>query len=59
MRNAIIPGCPMRSSFLVPVLLKGGNPIVRPYGRTTPIELERTRVIESAEITHIRFRIVK
>jgi len=44
--------------LLVPVLLKGGIRLLDHMG-TTPIELERTRVIESPEITHIRFRIVK
>jgi dihydrofolate reductase len=43
---------------LAPILLGGG---VRLFGHLgpEPIELERTRVIESPGVTHIKFRVVK
>jgi hypothetical protein len=43
---------------LVPMLLGGG---VRLFGHLGPesIELEKTRVIESTGVTHLRFRVVK
>lgn len=40
---------------LVPVLLGGGTRLFEHTG-TEPIELEYTRVIESAGVTHLRFR---
>ena len=40
---------------LVPVLLGGGTRLFEHTG-TEPIELEHTRVIESAGVTHLRFR---
>ncbi len=43
---------------LVPVLLGGGVRLFEHLG-TTPIELERTRVIEAPGVTHLTFRIVK
>jgi dihydrofolate reductase len=43
---------------LVPVLLGGGVRLFEHLG-TTPIELERTRVIEAPDVTHLTFRIVK
>ena len=43
---------------LVPILLGGG---VRLFDRlgAKPIELERTRVIESTGVTHLRFKVIK
>ena len=43
---------------LVPVLLGGGVRLFEHLG-TGPIELEKTRVIEAPEITHLTFRVVK
>jgi dihydrofolate reductase len=43
---------------LVPVLLGGGVRLFEHLG-TTPIELERTRVIEAPDVTHLTFRVVK
>jgi dihydrofolate reductase len=43
---------------LVPVLLGGGVRLFEHLG-TTPIELESTRVIEGAGVTHLTFRVVK
>ena len=43
---------------LVPVLLGGGVGLFDHLG-TGPIDLERTRVIEGAGVTHLTFRIVK
>jgi dihydrofolate reductase len=43
---------------LVPVLLGGGVRLFEHLG-TTPIELERTRVIEAPGVTHLTFRAVK
>jgi dihydrofolate reductase len=43
---------------LVPVLLGGGVSLFEHLG-TTPIELERTRVIEAPDVTHLTFRVVK
>ena len=43
---------------LVPVLLGGGVRLFEHLG-TTPIELERTRVVEAPEVTHLTFRVVK
>lgn len=42
---------------LVSVLLGGGTRLFDQMG-ASQIELERTRVIESPDVTHIRFRIV-
>ena len=42
----------------VPVLLGGGVRLFEHLG-TTPIELERTRVVEAPEVTHLTFRVVK
>lgn len=43
---------------LVPVLLGEGIRLFDRMGRR-PIELESTRVIESPEVTHLRYRVVK
>ncbi len=43
---------------LVPVLLGGGVRLFEHLG-STPIELERTRVIEAPDVTHLTFRVVK
>jgi dihydrofolate reductase len=43
---------------LVPVLLGGGVRLFEHLG-TEPIELEGTRVIEGAGVTHLTFRVVK
>ncbi len=43
---------------LVPVLLGGGVRLFEHLG-AGPIELEKTRVIEAPEITHLTFRVVK
>jgi dihydrofolate reductase len=43
---------------LVPVLLGGGVRLFEHLG-TEPIELERTRVIEAPDVTHLTFRVVK
>jgi dihydrofolate reductase len=43
---------------LVPVLLGGGVRLFEHLG-ATPIELERTRVVEAPEVTHLTFRVVK
>jgi dihydrofolate reductase len=43
---------------LVPVLLGGGVSLFDHLG-TGPIDLERTRVIEGAGVTHLTFRILK
>lgn len=43
---------------LVPVLLGGGVRLFERLGRT-PIELERTRVIEAPGVTHLTFRVVE
>ena len=43
---------------LVPVLLGGGVSLFDHLG-TGPIDLERTRVIEGAGVTHLTFRVVK
>jgi dihydrofolate reductase len=43
---------------LVPVLLGGGVRLFDHLG-TEPIELESTRVIEGAGVTHLTFRVVK
>jgi len=43
---------------LVPVLLGGGVRLFDHLG-PEPIELERTRVIEAPDVTHLTFRIVK
>src|ERR671928_1290931 len=42
---------------LVPVLLGGGVRLFDHLG-TEPIELERTRVIEAPDVTHLTFRVV-
>jgi hypothetical protein len=42
----------------VPVLLGGGVRLFDHLG-TSPIELERTRVIEAPDVTHLTFRVVK
>ena len=41
---------------LVPVLLGEG---LRLFDHGAPLELERTRVLESPGVTHLRFRVVK
>jgi dihydrofolate reductase len=43
---------------LVPVLLGGGVRLFDHLG-AGPIELERTEVVEGAEVTHLTFRVVK
>jgi dihydrofolate reductase len=43
---------------LAPVLLGGGVHLFDYLG-TGPIELERMRVVEGLEVTHLRFRVVK
>jgi dihydrofolate reductase len=43
---------------LVPVLLGGGVSLFDHLG-TGPIDLERTRVIEGAGVTHLTFRVIK
>jgi dihydrofolate reductase len=43
---------------LVPVLLGGGTRLFEHLGRA-PMELERTRVVESSTVTHLTYRIVK
>ena len=43
---------------VAPVLLGGGVRLFEHLG-ATPIELERTRVIEAPEVTHLTFRVVK
>jgi dihydrofolate reductase len=43
---------------LVPVLLGGGVSLFDHLG-TGPIDLERTRVIEGAGVTHLTFQVVK
>jgi dihydrofolate reductase len=43
---------------LVPVLLGDGVRLFEHLG-TGPIELESTRVIEGAGVTHLKFRVVK
>jgi dihydrofolate reductase len=40
---------------LVPVLLGGGVPLFGP--ETTPAELDSTRVIDSPDVTHLKFRV--
>ena len=45
-------------ALLVPVLLGGGVGLFDHLG-TGPIDLERTRVIEGAGVTHLTFRVVK
>ena len=48
----------MMDIHLAPVLLGDGIRLFDHLG-TVQIELERTRVIESHGITHVRFRVVK
>jgi len=43
---------------LVPVLLGEGRRLFEHMG-TEQIEMERTRVVESPDVTHLRFRVVK
>jgi dihydrofolate reductase len=43
---------------LVPVLLGGGVRLFEHLG-TGPIELERVRVVEAPDVTHLTFRVVK
>ena len=43
---------------LVPILLGSGVRLFEHLGNT-PIELERTRVIEAPEVPHLTFRVVK
>ncbi len=43
---------------LVPVLLGGGVRLFDHLG-TGPIELERTRVVEAPDVTHLTFRVVR
>ena len=43
---------------VVPVLLGSGIRLFDHLG-TDPIELERTRVIESPGVTHLRYRVLK
>jgi dihydrofolate reductase len=43
---------------LVPVLLGGGVRLFEHLG-VGPIELESTRVVEGAGVTHLTFRVVK
>ena len=43
---------------LVPVLLGGGIRLFEHLG-STPIELESTRVVEAAGVTHLTFRVVR
>jgi dihydrofolate reductase len=43
---------------LMPILLGQGRRLFKHLG-TEPIELERTRIIESSDVTHLRFRIIK
>ena len=43
---------------LVPILLGGGVRLFDHLGRG-PIELERTRVVEAPDVTHLTFRVVK
>jgi dihydrofolate reductase len=43
---------------LVPVLLGGGVSLFDHLG-TGPIDLERTRVIEGAGVTHLTYRVIK
>ena len=43
---------------LVPVLLGGGVRLFDHLG-TGPIELERVRVVEAPDVTHLTFRVVK
>lgn len=43
---------------LIPILLGEGIRLFENLG-TGPIELERTRIIESSDVTHLRFRIIK
>jgi hypothetical protein len=43
---------------LAPVLLGGGISLFDHLG-TGPIDLERTRVIEGAGVTHLTFRVLK
>lgn len=49
---------PSRKIDLVPVLLGGGVSLFDHLG-TGPIDLERTRVIEGAGVTHLTFRVLK
>ena len=44
--------------YLVPVLLGEGKRLFEHLG-SEPTELEITNVIQSKEVTHLRFRIVK
>lgn len=44
---------------LVPVVLGGGTRLLEDLDATGRIELERTRVIASNAVTHLRFRVVK
>jgi len=43
---------------LVPVLLGGGVRLFERIG-TRPMELERIRVVQAPDVTHLRFRVVK
>jgi len=43
---------------VVPILLGGGVHLFDRLG-AKPIELERTRMIESTGVTHLRFEVVK
>ncbi len=43
---------------LVPVLLGGGVRLFEHFG-DVPVELERTRVIEAPDVTHMTFRVAK
>jgi len=43
---------------LVPVLLGNGVRLFDHLG-TGPIDLERTRVVEAPDVTHLTFRVVK
>jgi riboflavin biosynthesis pyrimidine reductase len=43
---------------LAPVLLGGGVHLFDYLG-TGPIELERIKVVEGVDVTHLRFRVVK
>lgn len=43
---------------LAPVLLGGGVRLFENLG-TTPVELERMKVVETPDVTHLRYRVVK
>jgi len=43
---------------LIPILLGEGIRLFEYLG-TEPVELERTRLIQSSDVTHLRFRIIK